>query len=181
MCLPIFPHYSSHRYWYGEELFTDVFFNLFYLIWELQNYKISCCFCKMSFYRESLFSFSCSNFEQRNYQNSRGRRICLTNDVLMFDQIQGINGIMQHNFCFLEKQCSSFRNWNSLEIARGVQIINYSVLSLSFVQNNSAPEVLWNPSPLQGVGFWLSIISYSSLTMYLKMSFWLNIFIGHLI
>lgn len=34
--------------------------------------------------------------------------------------------------------------------------------------------------PCDYVEFWLSII-YSSLTMYLKMSFWLNIFIGHLL
>lgn len=32
------------------------------------------------------------------------KQSCLTDDVLMFDQVQGINGIMQHNFCFLEKQ-----------------------------------------------------------------------------
>lgn len=35
--------------------------------------------------------------------------------------------------------------------------------------------------PCDYVEFWLSIIIYSSLTMYLKMSFWLNIFIGHLL
>lgn len=107
----------------------------------------------MSFYRESFFAFSHNNFKQGNDQNSKANKTCLTNDVLMFDQVQGINGIMQHNFCFLEKQWSSFRNWNSLENATGVQTINYPVLLLSFVQNNSALEVLWNLSPLQGVGF----------------------------
>lgn len=152
-------------------------------ITKLQTEKIRTrwCFCKMSFYKKTIFSFSLSNFKQGNDQYSGATKSCLTNDVLMFDQVQGINSIIQHNFCFLEKQWSSFRNWNSLENATGVQTINYPVLLLSFVQNNCAPEVLWNLSPLQGVGLWLSIISYSSLTMYLKMSFWLNIFIGHLI
>lgn len=111
------------------------------------------CFCRMSFYGESFIYFSHSNFQWGNDQNSRAKGTRLTNDVLMFDQVEGINGIMQNNFCFLEKQWSSFRNWNSLENARGVQTINYCVLSLSFFQNNSALEVLWNPSPLQGVGF----------------------------
>jgi len=73
----------------------------------------------------------------------------------MFDQVQGINSIMQQNYCFLEKQWSSFRNWNSLEnaTATGVQTINYPVLLLSFLQKNSAFEVLWSLSPLQGVRF----------------------------
>lgn len=88
-----------------------------------------------------------------NDQKYRANRTYLTNDVLMFNEVQGINGIMQHNFCFLEKQWSSFRNRNSLENATGVKTINYSVLLLSFVQNNSALEVPWYLSPLQGVRF----------------------------
>lgn len=131
--------------------------------------------------QEKFLLFSHNNFKWGNNQNSGANKTCLTNDVLMLKQVQGINGIMQHNFCFLEKQWSPFRNWNSLENATGVQSINYRVLLLSFVQNNGALEVLWNLSTLQGVGVWLSIISYSSLTMSLKMRFWLNIFIGHLI
>lgn len=139
---------------------------------------LDCKLCKIE------AEFICFNFSGQHLhllilcgktiKSSMSNKNSLKNDAY------GIGAIMKHNSCALKNN----RVCYEIEFPQRAPH-DCRLLIIEFYGYLCSEQwCSWGPEELllcNHVEFWLSAIINSSLTMYLKMSFWLNIFIGHLL